>query len=106
MQAPPVARLAEDQPGQFVEEPSVSGRSAPRPAPVPDDFRHDVRFHGAAGGMGISVYCQPCHWGIWIDDGHSLTDLIRLAAMHGDVADVTIEVTETLAKLAPLVVAR
>ena len=91
-------------PGEFVDEPSVSGRSRPRPEPLPDGFRHDVRFNGGIGGHGIAAYCQPCHWGIWIDDGHDLGDLIRLVAQHAGVPDTTVQATETvLALLQPLV---
>jgi hypothetical protein len=99
MTPPALSRLADEQPPQWVEEPSVSGRSTPRPGPLPDGFRHDVRFNGAIGGNGISAYCQPCHWGIWIDDGHDLTDLIRLCAMHAGVTDITVTTTEALLDL-------
>lgn len=93
----PLSRLMDEQP-VFVDDIPVSGRSIPRPEPVPDDFRHELRFDGAI--RGVRAHCQPCQWAIWIADGHSLTDLIRLASMHGNPADVAIEVTSCLAQLA------
>jgi hypothetical protein len=93
------SRLAEDQPGQFVGEMPVSGRSYLREAPLPADFQHDVRFQGASYGPGLRVYCEPCDWRTYIDAGHSLTDLIRLVAMHSGVPDVTITTTEALMEL-------
>jgi hypothetical protein len=102
--APVLSRLADEQP-VFPGEIPVIGRMTPRPAPLPDGFRHNVRFHGAAVGTGISVYCQPCHWGIWIDDGHDLPDLVRLVAQHAGVTDTTVTTTEALLDLLrPLVV--
>lgn len=91
----PLARQWQDQPGEFVETFS-SGRSEPRRDTATDDFRHDMRFNGAVGGLGISVYCQPCHQGMWIDDGHDITDLIRLVSQHAGISDVAILTTEVL----------
>lgn len=99
----PLARLVEDQPEGFVDEPSVSGRSYLREAPLPEDFRHDVRFRGAfqfgSEDAEVVAYCEPCSWSVRIAGGHDLGDLIRLCAQHAGVPDVTISTTETLADL-------
>jgi hypothetical protein len=86
MTAPVVlARLAEDQP-VFPGEMPVSGRLEPREQPVPDGFRHDVRFYGAStgqmGNLGLSVRCKPCDWRLYLDGGHDLPDLIELVRQH------------------------
>ena len=83
----------------FADAPSVSGRNTPHQAPLPDRFRHDVRFHASVNGKGISAFCHPCRWGIWVDDGHNITDLIRLVCMHAGEADVTILTVETLLEI-------
>lgn len=59
----------------------AAGRSQPRPAPTPDGFAHDLRFHGAVDG-GISARCKPCSWAVWIDGGHDLADLAELVRQH------------------------
>lgn len=69
-----------DEPGQFVDEPSVSGRSQPRPVPVPEGFRHDMRI--CQGADSMYAECKPCEWSIWLDGGHDLADLISLYVQH------------------------
>jgi hypothetical protein len=90
------SRLPEEPP-HLVDDPPVSGRSELRPLPLPEGFAHDVRFSGAV--QGIRAYCQPCHWGIWIDDGHDLTDLIRLVAQHCGVGTATAMTADTLIEI-------
>ena len=80
-QYPPLSRDPAEQPTVIVPDMPVSGRSTPRPAPLPADFRHDVRFRRSARS-GITAYCEPCDWTTWVADGHDVTDLIRLVNMH------------------------
>jgi hypothetical protein len=60
----------------------VSGRSQPRPGPLPEGFAHDVRVHGARDGYGVVVYCDPCEWSVRLDDGHTLGQLAELQRQH------------------------
>jgi hypothetical protein len=82
----------------FQADPPVSGRSAPRPAPLPAGVSHDVRFDGVAlsGNGYIRARCTPCSWSVALDNGHDLPDLIRLTAQHAGETDITISTVEVL----------
>jgi hypothetical protein len=66
-----------------------SGRWEPNPRPLPEGTRHDVRFF-ASGGGGVNAECRPCHWGVWVDDGHTAADFAELERQHtGEVPETT-----------------
>jgi hypothetical protein len=70
---------------------SVSGRDQPRW--TGDPVVHDVRFYGATRGtpgyraLSLVAECQPCHWRVTIDGGHTAADLTRLANQHAGTED-------------------
>lgn len=87
--------------GRVADALSVSGRSQPYPDPLPDGFAHRFTFWPSASTIapGIIVRCDACQWRMVVDGGHDLPDLIRLAAQHNGVADVTQVITEALLSL-------
>jgi hypothetical protein len=101
---PLVSRDPADQPGVFVADPPVSGRSQPRPAPVPADFRHRMTFWVARYAdiprPIIVAECIPCdNWRRELDGGHDLPDLINLYAQHAGLEAAKTLCIDTLAKL-------
>lgn len=71
----------------------ASGRLEPRPAPVPEGFRHDVRIWVSPGDPRISLpsqliaRCRPCEWSVALEPGHTVTDLVELERQHsGEMA--------------------
>jgi hypothetical protein len=61
---------------------SVSGRDTPRETGPP--VAHDVRVWGGLGPAHgpVMIGCQPCDWHAYVEGGHKLEDLDRLAVMH------------------------
>jgi hypothetical protein len=42
---------------------------------------HTVRFRRS--GTGITAYCDQCpDWRVHVENGHSIRDMVRLAAEH------------------------
>lgn len=64
----------------------ISGRSQPRPAPLPNGFKHDVRWR--SDGLGIYAQCLPCgpakHH---IDEGHRAEAFVRFERQHAGIED-------------------
>jgi hypothetical protein len=60
----------------------VSGRIEPRPNALPEGVAHDMRFYAAADDVGLSARCAPCHWRLYLDEGHDLADLAELVRQH------------------------
>jgi hypothetical protein len=62
----------------------VSGRINPGPVRHPLDGDHDIRVWGGLGPAHgpVMVGCEPCEWHTYIEGGHKLEDLDRLAVMH------------------------
>jgi len=108
---PPVSRLREDQPEPQADRAGASGRSTPRPAPVPEGFEHRLTFWARrvqdTPYVNVVAECIPCdNWRRALKGGHDLADLINLYAQHAGVEAAKTLCINTLARHASAEITR